>query len=219
MSHGPEHHIEHAEHAAHAAHDPFDKRVTLSIAITAAVLAFVTLLSHRAHNATLHLQLEANDKFSQASNEWNYFQSKKNRLYLYETADAGTDMLLGMPLPEAVKKSDDFKTWQDRAKQKKSDHWKKNAARYRAETDEIEAKAKHLTEEAKDLRKESGVMHGMGNRYDMAELAVEIGLVLCSLAVLTKQRGFWYGGLVCSLVGFVLALIGVYLQYFPVVHP
>src|SRR5437899_7973243 len=97
MSHRPEHHIEHAEHAAHAAHDPFERRVTLSIAITAAVLASVTLLSHRAHNATLHLQLEANDAFSQASNEWNYFQSKKNRLYLYETADTETDMLLGMP--------------------------------------------------------------------------------------------------------------------------
>src|SRR5437879_2581646 len=108
MSHGPEHHIEHAEHAAHAAHDPFDTRVILSITIITALLAAVTLLSHRAHNATLRLQMEA-------SNQWNYFQAKKNRMYLYETADAETDLLLTMPLPDDVKTSKDYKTWQDEA--------------------------------------------------------------------------------------------------------
>jgi hypothetical protein len=37
-----EHHLEHAEHAQHAAHDPFDRRVTMTIAIIAAMLACVT---------------------------------------------------------------------------------------------------------------------------------------------------------------------------------
>src|SRR5260370_42497114 len=59
MSHGPEHHIEHAQHAEHASHDEFNKRVTMSIAIVAAVLACVTMLGHRAHNETLLLQGEA----------------------------------------------------------------------------------------------------------------------------------------------------------------
>src|SRR5215470_5751033 len=59
MTHGPEHHIEHAEHAVHASHDEFNKRVTMSIAIVAAVLACVTMLGHRAHNETLLLQGEA----------------------------------------------------------------------------------------------------------------------------------------------------------------
>ena len=59
MSHGPEQHIEHAEHAAHASHDEFNKRVTMSIAMVAAVLACVTMLGHRAHNETLILQGDA----------------------------------------------------------------------------------------------------------------------------------------------------------------
>jgi len=54
-----EHHLEHAEHAQHAAHSPFDRRVTMTIAIIAAMLACVTLLSHRAHNETLALEIEA----------------------------------------------------------------------------------------------------------------------------------------------------------------
>ena len=44
--------MEHAEHAVHAAHDPFDRRVSMTIAIVAAALACITMLSHRAHNAT-----------------------------------------------------------------------------------------------------------------------------------------------------------------------
>src|SRR6266446_2845043 len=107
MSHGPEHHIEHAEHAAHAAHDPFDTRVILSITIITALLAAATMLSHRAHNATLQLQLRANDSFTEASNQWNYFQSKKNRQYLYETADLQSDLLLALPVPKPVQESDE----------------------------------------------------------------------------------------------------------------
>ena len=47
MSHGMEEHLEHAEHAQHAAHNPFDRRVAMSMAIVAAVLACVAMLSHR----------------------------------------------------------------------------------------------------------------------------------------------------------------------------
>jgi hypothetical protein len=199
MSHGPEHHIEHAEHAAHAAHDPFDTRVILSITILAALLAAVTLLSHRAHNATLRLQMEA-------ANQWNYFQAKKNRMYLYETADAETDLLLAMPLPDNLKTSKDYKTWQDEAKERKTKSWKQKAKQYRSESDQIEAEANELTHQAHG-------MHGLGDLYDTAELGVEIGLVLSSLAILTRRRGFWYGGLACSFAGVIVALVGLYQQF------
>src|SRR5438128_12696260 len=82
-----EQHLEHAEHAEHAAHNPFDRRVAISIAVTAALLYCATLLSHRAHTMTLSLQQEATDEFTKASNQWNYFQSKKNRQYLFEAME------------------------------------------------------------------------------------------------------------------------------------
>jgi hypothetical protein len=56
-------------------------------------------------------------------------------------------------------------------------------------------------------------MHHLGNRYDLAELGLEMGLVFCSLAILTKQRNFWYIGLACSLLGAVIAGLGVAHQY------
>jgi hypothetical protein len=76
-----EHHLEHAEHAHHAAHNPFDRRVTMSIAIIAAMLACVTMLSHRAHNATLQLHIEANDNFTLATNKWTYYQEKTASIF------------------------------------------------------------------------------------------------------------------------------------------
>src|SRR5438067_12936493 len=83
MSHGPEQHLEHAEHAAHASTDSFNRKVTMSIAIVAAVLACVTMLGHRAHNDTLRLQGEALDLQTRASikstdtaNQWSYYQNK-----------------------------------------------------------------------------------------------------------------------------------------------
>ena len=52
-------HLEHAEHAEHA-HEPFDKRVAVSVAIVAAVLAGISMLGHRKHNEVLQLTTEAN---------------------------------------------------------------------------------------------------------------------------------------------------------------
>ena len=40
--------------------DPFDRRVAMTMAIIAAVLACVTMLSHRAHDESLSLLAEAN---------------------------------------------------------------------------------------------------------------------------------------------------------------
>ena len=72
MSQGTEHHVEEAEHAQHAAHNPFDRKVALSMAIVAAALASVTLLSHRSHNEVTVMKTEESDA-------WNFYQAKKNR--------------------------------------------------------------------------------------------------------------------------------------------
>src|SRR3954468_3408346 len=90
MSHGPEHQIEHAEHAVHASHDDFNRKVTMSIAIVAAVLACVTMLGHRAHNETLvhqgdalriqgealQMQTNATRESANAGKQWQYYGTK-----------------------------------------------------------------------------------------------------------------------------------------------
>jgi hypothetical protein len=180
-----EHHLEHAEHAQHTVHDPFNRRVAVTMAIVAAVLACVTLLSHRAHTETLRTQ-------SLASDEWNHYQAKKNRLYLYEA-------LAEMERVEALDAKKGTAAI-EKAGLLASD-WQGKVERYTKEADEIGEKAKGHEEQ-------SHHSHEQADRFDLGELSVEIALVLCSVAVLTRLRGFWYSGVGFGLLGALVAASG-----------
>jgi hypothetical protein len=188
MSQGTEHHLEEAQHAQHAKHDPFDRRVALSMAIVAAALASVTLLSHRSHG-------EVQVKKTEESDQWNYYQAKKNREYMY-AADA--DMLGALskdaPDSEAGKK--------EAALVKK---WKESADKY-------EKDAKDLEEKAKDLQHEGRVAHDSSNFFDLGELGIELALVLCSVAMLARNRLFWIVGIVVGVLGFATAMCGFFAE-------
>src|SRR5262245_51037989 len=149
MSHGMEEHLEHAEHAQHAehtVHDPFFRRVAMTMAIVAAVLACVTMLSHRAHTETLRLQNEATIHHTQASDQWAYFQAKKNREYIYDVS--------GVILEPIASKADNSK-----ALLAKGEDWKSKVKRYEKEAAEIQAEADALTERARELQRESQHAH------------------------------------------------------------
>ena len=84
MAHGHPH--EEAEHVQHAAHDPFDRRVAMSMVVIAAILAAVKVLGHRTHNDTLAYQIKANVAHTQASNDFAFFQAKRQRIWRYYQA-------------------------------------------------------------------------------------------------------------------------------------
>jgi hypothetical protein len=197
MTHGPEHQIEHAEHAAHAAHDPFDKRVTVSIAVVAAILAAITMLGHKAHNETLRYQTEASIEHSQSFNRWAAYQAQNIRKHMYDGLAlhlaVGTQ---GKTSPEVEKV---IKDWRD----KSDDYENVKLPKWRKEAEGFEAKGKEAQEK-------SHLAHARGERFDLGELGLQLGVVLCSLAILSKQRGFWYAGLGCSLLGLLVALTGVF---------
>jgi hypothetical protein len=236
MTHGTEHHLEHAEHAQHAAHDPFDKRVAMSMAITAAVLAFVSMLSHRAHNKTLQLQGEAIRIQSEATsarakefNRWNYFQTKKERGYKKEDnlemarhlrhlldnnkkhpiallEEEHGDMPKAHPQKAKAAKKKPKKAPDDPAAI--PGYWKSLAASYKSEAADQEKearkfqkKAENLEHHAHDMLHESHYVHAQANRLDLGHLGLELALVLCSVAVLSKQRGFWYSGITVGILG------------------
>jgi Domain of unknown function (DUF4337) len=190
MSEGTEHHLEPAEHAQHAAHDPFDRRVAMTMAITAAVLALATMLSHRSHNQVLQLQGEAGQLrtqattfHTQASDQWGYFQAKKQRMYLY---GANADLAVALGKPRAAEKaaraglgevfpvsaptndqgqdkSKKPKTVEKNAKNENAPTepialakwWKGLAADYKKEVDAIEGEARALVKRGEAKEKEA----------------------------------------------------------------
>ena len=201
--HAPGGHIEPPHHEVHS---PFDRRVAMTMAIVAALLAAVTMLSHRAHTETLRLQAEANRlqteadiDHTKASDQWSYYQAKKNRQYLYE---ACADLLTVLvPSPGTSKRANPQAA-------ERLGSWKAKTNQYNDDAEEIQKKARDLEkkgeqrqEEAGELLKESGDVHHRAGRFDVGELGLELALVLCSLAVLTKRLGFWYGGIVAALLG------------------
>jgi hypothetical protein len=144
------------------------------------------------------LQNEAIAHRTKASDQWNYYQSKKNRQYLYEGLDELPTVLSAA--------SGDSETGQ-----KIRENWITKIKKYRSESEEIQKDAKGEEREADKLEEQSHRAHHRADRYDLGELGVELALVLCSLAVLTKRAPFWYSGIGFGILGSCVAITGLFL--------
>jgi hypothetical protein len=200
MSHGPEHEIEHAEHAVHAVHDPFNRNVTISIAAIAALLACVTMLSHRAHNETLQLQNESGRLATEATDAWNYYQTKNIRAFEARMMLSQLKVLALQANTEEVEKV--------------RKEYQAEVDKYAVKLPELQEKAEELVKEGKEYAHKSHEVHKSANFYDYGELGLQLGVVLCSMAILTRSRGFLYCGLVSALAGCLIALVGLLLPLF-----
>jgi hypothetical protein len=109
---------EHAEHAK----EPFDKRVAVTMAIIAALLAIVSVLGHILSTEELLAQQKASD-------QWAYSQAKDIRRYDSEIA---RDVLKVQQAPEAATVSE---------------HYGANAEKYRKDHDDIQEKATEFEKE------------------------------------------------------------------------
>jgi hypothetical protein len=124
---------EHAEHAEHAAHsnEPFTKRVAAAMAITAAVLALVSVLGSMAATEELLMEVKASDA-------WAQYQAKSIRRYQSEVT-AGVLQALNQPALSAG--------------------LKQQAAKYRSDQDEIQKRAKEFETESAGLGRKAHRLH------------------------------------------------------------
>jgi hypothetical protein len=75
------------------------------------------------------------------------------------------------------------------------------AERYKHDKGEIKDEAEKLDAEVVTERRRA-------DRYDLAEVFLEIGLVVTSITLLSGRRIFWQVGIVLSVVGVVIAGTG-----------
>jgi len=187
---------------------PFDRRVAMTMALIAAFLALVTMLSHRAHTLTLSFQEEANSLRTQAnifhtraSDQWAFFQAKNIRSVEYQ---GFLELLKVMPKGSPA---------DDRQAQQLAQEWTAKVGRYEGTelpelkqvAEKLVAQARAMETRAQEATAHSYEAHHQGERLDVAELAIELALVLCSLAVLTKASSFWYSGIAAGIVGLAIA--------------
>ncbi|QVL32856.1 DUF4337 domain-containing protein [Telmatocola sphagniphila] len=193
-------HLEQAEHAQHAAHAPFDRRVAVSMAIIAAVLAGVAMVGHRTHNQTLLYQTEAGNKKVEASNMWSQYQAKRLR----QASNDNTILLLNLLSGKAGKDEEQQKQLAKLAAKNK-EYGDEN----QGELGEIAVKAKKTEAESKTADHKAHHSHLQADWLDLAHLAVELGLVVCSISLLTKKKSFWIGGILSTVVGIALVCWGM----------
>jgi len=167
------------ENAEHAHHNPSLAPVSLTMAVLAVLVAVVSLLGHRAHTEEVVLQAKSSD-------QWSYYQAKNIR----EHED---ELFSGMA---AVISSNDAG-----AVSKFREKYSEEAERYKHEKDEIQA-------EARKLENEVGTERKRADRYDLAEVFLEIGLVITSITLLSGRRIFWHLGIVMSVLGIAVAITG-----------
>jgi hypothetical protein len=157
--------------------------VSLTMTILAVLVAIATLLSHRAHTEEVLLQNKATD-------QWGYYQAKNIRRHTAEQMD---ELIKVLPLKDAGK-AEEFARKNEAAIEKSS-----------GELKEIQEKARGMEEQVESYEHRA-------NFYDLGETLLEVGLVICSITLLTKRRGFWWVGMGAGAIGVALTAWGLLLH-------
>jgi hypothetical protein len=167
------------EHAEHARHDPSLAPISLTMAVLAVVVATVSLLGHRAHTEEVVLQ-------NKVSDQWAFYQAKNIRRHTDELFADITLVIASKDQAEASKLHDKYLA---------------EAGRYKDEQKDLDAEARKLEQETEHARRR-------GDRYDLAEVFLEIALVITSITLLSGKRIFWHLGIILGVLGIAVAATG-----------
>jgi hypothetical protein len=157
--------------------------VSLAISILAVLVAMVTVLGHRTHTEAVLQQ-------SRASDQWNEYQAKKIRQTDYSIASDQIKLQSATLSPAAQKTIDGYKTHIEK--------WNDDLAEEQKQAEEFVADVKKAERQA--------------GHYDLGEALLEIAVVLSSITLLTRQKAFFYGGLVLGLAGALIAAYALILH-------
>jgi hypothetical protein len=167
------------EQHEHAAGDASLRPVSFTISVLAVLVAVVTVMGHRSHTEAVLFQARASD-------QWNLYQAHKIRQYDTQLI---TDLLATLPIRDQTSAN------------KITDGYKNHLQKWNQDLTETEATARE--DEAEVHKSER-----RGDRFDLGEALLEIGLVITSITLLTRQRGYWYLGMAFGLAGLVAAALG-----------
>ena len=181
--HGPhEHELEHA-----AQHEP--RGMAGQLAVITAILATVgAMFSYMGGATQADAGLFKNDaaiKKTEASNQWNYYQSKSSKQNLSE---------LALELAPDARKT----FYQDEVK------------RYKTETGEIKLAAEKLEAQSKEFDDKSAEQMHQHHRWAQATTALQIAIAMAAIALLTRRKWLEYAVFAMSSLGLVLGALAYF---------
>ncbi len=182
--------LEQAETAEHVG--GVNKKIALMIAIMALLLAFSETLGKSANTEAITLNINA-------SNMWNFFQAKTIRRTLVQA------MADEMKIEAQGTRDNVVKV----AMTKQIDDWQKTAARYRSEPETQEG-SEELMKRAQAFEHNFDTALARYHNYEIASAAFQIGIVLCSAAVITGTLLLaWVAGGV-AILGLAFTALGLF---------
>jgi hypothetical protein len=172
--------------------DRFTKRVALTTALFAVMLAITSLGGNNAMKELLLTQ-------QQSSNQWAFYQSKVMREHIYKVQKMNEQGLL---LERASTMKPEVKGYHEKLLLQMS----QEEQRYGSEKKEIE-------QSAKKLEQQRDVAMSRDPYFDYAEVLLQIAIVLASISILAGSRPVFGISLACAGIGSVLCMNGYLLIF------
>ena len=184
--HGPhDHAVEHAtEHAAHEGGSTMINQIAMFTAIIATVGAIMSYMGGATQSNAGLFKNNAAIKKTEASNQWNYFQSKSTKQSLAELA-------------------------RDLAPDDKKATYQAKVERYEKEKNEIKVAAEKLESDATVWDKDSDAQMHQHHRWAQATTALQVSIALAAIALLTRKKWLEYGMFVMAGIGGVIGVLAL----------
>jgi Na+/glutamate symporter len=166
--HGPhDHELEHAQKGGHGDHGGMTNQIALFTAVIATVGAIFGYMGGATQaNAGLYKNNAAIKK-TEASNQWNYFQSKSTKQSLAELA-------------------------RDLAPQDKKAIYQGKVDRYDKEKAEIKVVAEKMEADATQWDKQSDAQMHQHHRWAQSTTVLQVSIAMAAIALLTKKKWLEY---------------------------
>ena len=182
--HGPhDHAVEHAAHDSHGDDEGFSSRLAVATAVLATVGALFSYQGGATQNNAMIFKNNAAIKKTEASNQWNYYQSKSNKQNLAELAMAlpGVDV----------------------------DKYRKEVARYKDEKEVIKKDAEKLEADSKKWDEESEKQIHLHHRWAQAMTVIQVAIALAAITLITKKKWMQTGVFIAATASAVLAIMAM----------
>jgi hypothetical protein len=170
----------------------FTKRVALTTAIYAVLLAITAL---GGNNAMKEMLLAS----QQSSDQWAFYQGKVIREHLYRSQKLRLEI-------DLVERSDRTRPEVKERLETLLKTVTEEEARFNAEKKEIEQEAKRLEHE-RDLNRKKDPY------FDFAEVLLQIAIVMASVSILSASRPVYGFSIISALLGAILSLNGFFLIF------
>jgi hypothetical protein len=155
---------------------------------------------------------EAANAEVEKSNLFAWYQSKRAREAQYKIAAKETAFLTG---GTESARADAIKEWTKAAEDlrvpnkehdsmpellERGDEAGKRAEEAKAKAASTREEVKQVHKQVEKVTRDAEHVHHQADRFDIAHLMSELALVLCSIALLTKTKPFWFAGLLAAVL-------------------